>query len=52
MTRNGTEALFGMPNTKNETLKIKTKIEFWVKSVPAGKKSVGGVVEGANNDSD
>ena len=48
VARNCTKALLGMPNTKNETFEIETKIKFRMKSVPAGKKSARGVIEKTN----
>jgi len=45
VTRDGAKALFRMPNAKNKTFEIETEIKFRVKSVPTGKKGVGGVVE-------
>jgi len=45
VTGNGSKALFGMPNAKNETFEIETKIKFGMESVPSGKKGSGGVVE-------
>ena len=40
----GAKALFGAPNTKNQAFEIEGKIEFRMKSVPAGEKSPRGVV--------
>lgn len=48
VARNCAKTLLGMPNTKNETFEIETEIKFRVKSVPASKKSAGGVIEKTN----